>query len=103
MLLINGMPVIHIELKRTGIPVSQAAGIKLENTAQEGMFRGLFSLVQIFVAMTPDETKYFANPSQMLKVTPIINSIGQTFITNPKTTGKTLPLIYYPFPWRTSG
>lgn len=61
MLLINGMPLFHIELKRSGIPVSQAAH-QIENYARSGIFSGLFSLVQIFVAMSPRETKYFANP-----------------------------------------
>ena len=61
MLLINGMPVIHIELKKSGVPVSQATN-QIEKYAGEGIFTGLFSLVQIFVAMNPDETKYFANP-----------------------------------------
>ena len=61
MLLINGMPVIHIELKKSGIPVSQACN-QIEKYSREGIFSGLFSLVQIFVAMTPEETKYFANP-----------------------------------------
>lgn len=61
MLLINGMPLFHIELKRSGIPVSQAAH-QIENYARSGVFSGLFSLVQIFVAMNPEETKYFANP-----------------------------------------
>lgn len=61
MLLINGMPVIHIELKKTGIPVSQAYH-QIEKYAYEGVFTGLFSLVQIFVAMNPEETVYFANP-----------------------------------------
>ncbi len=61
MLLINGMPVIHIELKKSGVPVSQATN-QIEKYAGEGIFSGLFSLVQIFVAMNPDETKYFANP-----------------------------------------
>ena len=28
----------------------------------EGVFTGLFSLVQVFVAMNPDEPRYFANP-----------------------------------------
>lgn len=60
-LLINGMPVIHIELKRSGIPVSQATG-QIEKYAHEGVFTGLFRLVQIFVGMTPDEALYFANP-----------------------------------------
>lgn len=61
MLLINGMPVIHIELKRSGIPVSQAYN-QIKNYSDEGVFTGLFSLIQIFVAMTPEETVYFANP-----------------------------------------
>ena len=61
MLLINGMPVIHIELKRSGVPVSQACN-QIEKYAHEGIFTGLFSLVQIFVAMNPEDTVYFANP-----------------------------------------
>ena len=60
-LLINGMPVIHIELKRSGVPVSQATG-QIEKYAHEGVFTGLFRLVQIFVGLTPDEARYFANP-----------------------------------------
>lgn len=60
-LLINGMPVIHIELKRSGVPASQATG-QIEKYAHEGVFTGLFRLVQIFVGMTPDEARYFANP-----------------------------------------
>ena len=60
-LLINGMPVIHIELKRSGVPVSQATG-QIEKYAHEGVFTGLFRLVQLFVGMTPDEARYFANP-----------------------------------------
>ncbi|MCS4319593.1 MULTISPECIES: type I restriction endonuclease subunit R, EcoR124 family [Serratia] len=61
LLLINGMPVIHVELKRSGIPVSQAVN-QIEKYSKEGLFSGLFSLIQVFVAMEPNETKYFANP-----------------------------------------
>jgi len=61
MLLINGMPVIHIELKKSGISVSQAAN-QIEKYSRAGIFSGLFALVQIFVAMEPNETLYFANP-----------------------------------------
>ena len=61
MLLINGMPVIHVELKKSGIPLSQAYN-QIEKYCREGIFTGIYSLVQIFVAMTPDETVYFANP-----------------------------------------
>lgn len=61
MLLINGMPLIHVELKRSGVSVSQAYH-QIEKYSREGIFSGLFSLVQLFVAMEPEETKYFANP-----------------------------------------
>jgi len=61
MLLINGMPVIHIELKKSGVPVSQAY-YQIEKYALEGIFQGIYSLIQVFVAMEPEETKYFANP-----------------------------------------
>lgn len=69
MLLINGMPVFHLELKKSGIPVSQACN-QIEKYAHEGVFTGLFSLVQIFVAMNPEETKYFANPGPDGKFNP---------------------------------
>lgn len=61
MLLINGMPVIHIELKKSGISVSNAYN-QIEKYAHEGVFTGLFSLIQVFVAMEPEEAVYFANP-----------------------------------------
>lgn len=62
-LLINGMPVIHIELKKSGVSVHQAYG-QIEKYSREGIFSGLFSLIQIFVAMEPAESLYFANPGQ---------------------------------------
>lgn len=61
MLLINGMPVIHVELKKSGVAVSQAYN-QIEKYSGEGIFTGLFSLIQIFVAMEPSETVYFSNP-----------------------------------------
>lgn len=69
LLLINGMPVIHVELKRSGIPVSQAVN-QIEKYSAEGIFSGLFSLIQVFVAMEPNETKYFANPGMDGKFNP---------------------------------
>ncbi len=62
LLLINGMPVIHVELKRSRVDVSQAV-FQLKRYMHEGVFSsGIFSMVQIFVAMTPEKTLYFANP-----------------------------------------
>lgn len=61
MLLINGMPLIHVELKRSGVAVGQATN-QIEKYMREGAFGGLFSLIQIFVGMEPKEAVYFANP-----------------------------------------
>lgn len=63
LLLINGMPVIHLELKRSSVPVSHAFH-QIEKYSAEGVFTGLFALVQVFVAMEPNEAVYFANPGQ---------------------------------------
>ncbi|KZK66821.1 DEAD/DEAH box helicase [Shewanella baltica] len=63
LLLINGMPLIHIELKRSGVSVSHAYN-QIEKYSDEGVFSGLFALVQVFVAMTPEQTRYFANAGQ---------------------------------------
>ena len=61
MLLINGMPVFHIELKRSNTSIKEAT-TQIEKYSHEGIYSGIFQLVQIFVAMTPEETVYFANP-----------------------------------------
>ena len=61
LLLINGMPLFHIELKRSGVPVTEACN-QIKKYYHEGIFSGILSLVQIFVAMNPRETLYFANP-----------------------------------------
>lgn len=63
MLLINGMPLFHIELKNTPVKAEQACN-QISKYMQHGVFTGFFSLVQVFVAMTPEETLYFANPGR---------------------------------------
>jgi len=68
-LLINGMPVIHIELKKSGVPISQAC-YQIEKYTHEGVFTDLFGLVQVFVAMNPEEAVYFANPGPDGKFNP---------------------------------
>lgn len=64
MLLINGMPVFHVELKKSGIAV-QVACNQIQTYSHEGVFsKGIFALVQVFAAMTPEDMVYFANPGQ---------------------------------------
>lgn len=61
MLLINGMPVFHIELKRSNVSITQAE-VQIEKYMVNGCFSGIFSLIQIFVAMNPEDAVYYANP-----------------------------------------
>lgn len=61
MLLINGIPVIHIELKASGVSIEQAT-TQIRKYAKENVFTGLFSLIQVFFAITPEDAVYFANP-----------------------------------------
>lgn len=72
MLLINGMPLFHIELKKSGIPLSQAEN-QIEKYSKEGIFSGIFSLIQIFIAMTPEDAVYFTNPG------PDVSSFNRNF------------------------
>ena len=58
-LLINGIPMIHIELKNKDH--SYMDGYRqIEKYVSEGKFRGLFSNVQMFVVSNAVDTKYFA-------------------------------------------
>lgn len=82
MLLINGMPVIHIELKRSNVAITQAVE-QIKKYMHEGVFTKIFSLVQIFVAMNPDETVYFANPGSTDAFNPSFQFHWGDFNNNP--------------------
>ena len=61
-LLINGLPLIHIELKRRGVEMKEAFNQILrykKNTFSSGY--GLYQFVQLFVISNGVNTKYFAN------------------------------------------
>lgn len=70
MLLINGMPVYHIELKKSGVPLSQAE-TQIQKYMINNAFTGIFSLIQVFIAMNPEESVYFANPGLDGKFNPL--------------------------------
>lgn len=62
-LLINGMPVIHIELKASGINIDEASN-QIMKYAQEGIWRGFMGLIQVFWAITPEDAVFFANAGE---------------------------------------
>lgn len=64
LLLIWGMPVIHVELKNSNHDVNEAV-IQMAKQAEEGHYLGIMNLVQVNVAMTPDDMVYFARPDSI--------------------------------------
>lgn len=58
-LLINGIPLIHIELKNRDHSYKEGYN-QIKKYISEGKFRGLFSNVQMFVVSNAVDTKYFA-------------------------------------------
>lgn len=63
-LLINGIPLIHIELKVPRHPLKQAFN-QIQKYIQEGAFSGLYSNVQMFVISNGPESRYFAANQQL--------------------------------------
>ncbi|WP_099225382.1 type I restriction endonuclease subunit R [Listeria costaricensis] len=59
-LLINGLPIIHIEEKCNTHDVNEALN-QMHQYIDENQFRDIFSTLQILVAMTPNNVKYMAN------------------------------------------
>lgn len=58
-LLINGIPLIHIELKNKDHAYMEAFN-QIKKYVGEGKFRGIFSNIQMFVVSNAVDTKYFS-------------------------------------------
>ncbi len=58
-ILVNGLPLIQIELKKRGVELKQAYN-QVERYSKTS-FRGLFDYIQIFVISNGVNTRYFAN------------------------------------------
>ena len=64
-ILVNGLPLIHVELKRRGVPIREA--FNQINRYQRDSFWagcGLFEYVQIFVISNGTNTKYYSNSTR---------------------------------------
>lgn len=60
-LLISGIPVIHLELKKKGTVKLDEAFYQIQKYSEEQSFSGFYSLIQIFAVLNPEECRYFAN------------------------------------------
>ena len=68
-ILVNGLPLVHIELKKRGIPIKEA--FNQINRYQRNSFwagTGLYDYAQIFIISNGTETKYYSNTTRYAHV-----------------------------------
>ena len=63
--LVNGLPMVHIELKRRGVAITEAFN-QINRYARESFWAdsGLFEFVQLFVISNGTHTKYYSNTTR---------------------------------------
>lgn len=64
-ILVNGLPLIHIELKRRGVPIREAFN-QIDRYQRDSFWAasGLYEFVQIFVISNGTNTKYYSNTTR---------------------------------------
>ena len=67
-ILVNGLPLVHVELKRRGVDIKQAFN-QIARYQRESFWAGraLFDYVQIFVISNGTHTKYYSNTTRFAK------------------------------------
>lgn len=65
-ILVNGLPLVHVELKRRGVPLVEAFN-QIERYQRDSFWSGsgLYEYVQIFVISNGTHTKYYSNTTRM--------------------------------------
>ena len=73
--LVNGLPLVHIELKRRGVAIKEAFN-QIARYSRDGFWGGdaLFEWVQIFVISNGTHTKYYANTTRRGKVSEVVRA-----------------------------
>ena len=68
-ILVNGLPLVHIELKRRGVNIKEAFN-QINRYGRDSFWAGsgLFNYVQIFVVSNGTNTKYYANTTRYAHV-----------------------------------
>ena len=64
-ILVNGLPMIHVELKRRGVPIREAFN-QIDRYQRDSFWAasGLYQFVQIFVISNGTNTKYYSNTTR---------------------------------------
>jgi type I restriction enzyme R subunit len=81
--LVNGLPLVHIELKRRGVAISEAFN-QIDRYQRESFWAssGLFEYVQLFIISNGTHTKYYSNTTRFGH----LKESGQNTTKNPKKT-----------------
>ena len=81
-ILVNGLPLVHVELKRRGVAIREAFN-QIERYQRDSFWAGsgLFEYVQIFVISNGANTKYYSNSTRF-------NAVKESTLRSPKK-GKT--------------
>lgn len=68
-ILVNGLPLVHIELKRRGVDIKEAFN-QIRRYGRESFWagNGLFEFVQLFVISNGTYTKYYSNTTRARRV-----------------------------------
>src|SRR6218665_1134836 len=64
-ILVNGLPMVHVELKRRGVPIREAFN-QIDRYQRDSFWAGsgLFEYVQLFVISNGTQTKYYSNTTR---------------------------------------
>lgn len=64
-ILVNGLPLVHVELKRRGVPIREAFN-QISRYQRDSFWvgSGLFQYVQLFVISNGTQTKYYSNTTR---------------------------------------
>lgn len=74
-ILVNGFPMVHVELKRRGVPIREAFN-QIDRYQRDSFWAGsgLFEYVQLFVISNGTQTKYYSNTTRRQHVAGQIGS-----------------------------
>lgn len=66
-ILVNGLPLVHIELKKRGVILKEAFN-QINRYQRDTFLNTLFEYVQIFVISSGTETKYYSNTTRLKSI-----------------------------------
>lgn len=77
--LVNGLPLVHIELKRRGVDIKEAFN-QINRYQRESFWSGcgLFEYIQVFVISNGTYTKYYSNTTRDSHIKETLNNTKQT-------------------------